>query len=403
MRVLQINATYGYSSTGLIVKDIGDMLVENGEEPFFAYQSCNNAPKNGYRVGNKLDWKLHALFCRLSGKQAYYSKAATKKLIKYIASIKPDIVHLHNLHSNYIHLNLLLQYLAKEDIATVITLHDCWYFTGKCFHYADICCERFKNGCGNCPKKKAPPQSLFFDLSSKVLRDRYTYLTKIPRITLVGCSQWICGETKKSCLKDLPIAQIYNGVDIEIFKPYDNVPLREKYQLEEDTYVIMGMANKWLLSSNKQLLAETVKTLNSKLKLMIVGCKEEQINYLSGLSKDIIAVGFIKDRVELAKHYGLANVFVNATHVDTLPTVNMESICCGTPVITYDCCGSPELLLEGCGQVVREGDVADLLKVIYNKKKISEESLEQSRIVFDKNSCYRKYLLLYKTLFKEGR
>jgi glycosyltransferase involved in cell wall biosynthesis len=67
------------------------------------------------------------------------------------------------------------------------------------------------------------------------------------------------------------------------------------------------------------------------------------------LSEHIIPVGFIKGREELAKHYSLSNVFVNATHADTLPTVNMESICCGTPVITYNNSGSPELILDGCG------------------------------------------------------
>ncbi len=399
MKVLQINAKYGYSSTGLIVKDIGDMLVEKGEEAFYAYQFCNNAPENGYRVGNKLDWKLHALFCRLSGKQAYYSKSATKKLIKHIEDIKPDIVHLHNLHSNYIHLNLLLQYLAKANIATVITLHDCWYFTGKCFHYADVACDRFQLGCGNCPKRKAPPKSLFFDPSSKVLKDRYTYLSKIPRLTLVGCSQWICGEAKKSCLKDLPIAQIYNGVDAEIFKPYDNTPLRKKYQLEEDTYVVMGMANKWLLPLNKQLLTDTVKILNDKLKLMVVGCKEEQMAQLKELSEHIIPIAFIKDRIELARHYSLANVFVNATHVDTLPTVNMESICSGTPVITYDCCGSPELVLDGCGKVVAEHEIARVILAISERmEKINEIDLTNACERFNKAEAYREYYKLYQLL-----
>ena len=130
MKVLQINATYGYSSTGLIVKDISDMLTKNGEQSYVAYQMCLDAPTNSYRVGNKLDWKVHALLCRVFGKQGYYSKWATKKLLSCIDKIKPDIVHLHNLHSNYVHLNMVLDYLAKKDIATVITFHDCWYFTG---------------------------------------------------------------------------------------------------------------------------------------------------------------------------------------------------------------------------------------------------------------------------------
>ena len=138
MKILQINATYGYGSTGLIIKDIGDAVTTSGNEALFAYQSgC--APKDiSYVVGNLFDWKLHALFCRLFGKQGYYSSFATKRFIKHLDKTRPDILHLHNLHSNFINLNMLLDYLGKKDIPTVITMHDCWYFTGKCFHYGRI-------------------------------------------------------------------------------------------------------------------------------------------------------------------------------------------------------------------------------------------------------------------------
>lgn len=398
MKVLQINATYGYSSTGLIVKDIGDMLEYNNDTAYFAYQSANHNPKNGYVVGNKIDWKLHAVLCRIFGKQTYYSKIPTKQLIGFIEKIKPDIVHLHNLHSNFVHVNRLLRYLGQRDIATVITMHDCWYFTGKCFHYVDVGCNRFITGCGNCPKKKAPPSSLIFDASKKVLKDKARLLSSIKRLKIVGCSKWVCDEAKKSLINGLDIEHVYNGVDTEVFKPKDCTSLVEKYNLQ-DCYVIMGMANKWLLNSNKQALIETIKVLNNKCKLVIVGCESEQIERLKQLSPNIIAVGFIKDRQELAKYYNLANVFVNVTHADTLPTVNMESICCGTPVITYDCCGSPELIIDGCGKVVKENDIKQLISsIISNMKKIEEGALNNARRVFDKNTCYKKYLEIYKNL-----
>ena len=401
MKVLQINATYGYSSTGLIVKDISDMLVKNGEQSYVAYQMCLDAPENGYKAGTMLDRKVHALLCRIFGKQGYYSRLETKKLLAYIDKIKPDIVHLHNLHSNYVHLNMLLDYLAKKDIATVITFHDCWYFTGKCFHYADIGCEGFMTGCGNCPKKKEAPRSLFFDWSSKVLKDRFKYLSKIPRLHIVGCSDWICSEARKGILKDFNISRIYNGVDIDIFKPFEVNALKEKYG---QAFYIMGMANKWLLNANKNLLEEVVKILNDKIKLVLVGCNEEQIKMLKNKSDNIIPIGFIKDRNELASFYNLADVFVNVTHVDTLPTVNKESICSATPVITFDSCGSPELILDGCGGVVKKGDVKGLIDEILNvKQKISEQALSKSRKVFDKNNCYKEYLNLYKNLIEEGR
>ncbi|MBQ8894624.1 MAG: glycosyltransferase [Clostridia bacterium] len=395
MRVMQINATYGYGSTGLITEDIGNMLAYSGNEAYFAYQTSSRKIENGYVIGNRFDWKAHAILCRLLGKQGYYSFSATKQFLKYLDKIKPDVVHLHNLHSNYIHLNLLLSYLAKNDIATVITLHDCWFFTGKCFHYVDVGCDRFIQGCGECPKKKAPPASLLFDPSAGVLQDRYHYLSAIPRLKMVGCSQWIANEAKKGILQEFDISVLSNGVDTKVFKPYDRQALKTKHGLGSK-YIIMGMANKWLLPSNKEAFEKIVQMLDADICLMLVGCTQEQMRFLEEFGERVIRVGFIGDRQALARYYNMADVFVNLTHADTLPTVNMESICCGTPVITYDSCGSPELIHDGCGLVVPENDVDSLLSAINLARKTDFSSCAQIGCsLFDKNICYESYLKVY--------
>ena len=397
MKVLQINATYGYSSTGLIVKDIGDTLVATGNEAFFAYQSARGEVENGYSVGNLLDRKAHALLCRVLGRQGYYSRSATKRLIKHIKKIKPDVVHLHNLHSNFVHVNMLLQYLAKNDVPTVITMHDCWFFTGKCFHYADIGCNRFQSGCGKCPKKNAPPASWMFDSTASVLRDRDKLLHAIPRLKVVGCSEWVCNEAKKGIMKDLDLVPIRNGVDINVFKPYDKAAVKQELGIIGE-FIIMGMANKWLLPSNAEFLRQIKDSLAENERIMLVGCTEQQLSALRSEEK-IIAVGFVKGREALAKHYAAADVFVNVTHADTLPTVNMESICCGTPVITYDSCGSPELILEGCGYVVPEGDADGVIEKIKEiKSNVLRNVAAIGKANFDKTVCYRKYVEQYKDI-----
>ncbi|MBQ8322885.1 MAG: glycosyltransferase [Clostridia bacterium] len=398
MRVLQVNAVYGVGSTGTIVKDISDMLIQNGAESYVAYQTALTTPQNGFRIGNKLDWKLHALLSRVFGKQAYFSKRATKKFLKWVEKIKPDVVHLHNLHSNYINLNMLLAYLAKEDIPTVITLHDCWYFTGKCFHYIDVNCERFKNGCGKCPKKKEAPCSFFRDASASVLKDRENLFSKIRRLKIVGCSQWICDEAKKGIFKDFDIWRIYNGVDTEIFKPKDVDVLRNNYDFK-DAFVVLGMANKWLLPANRDLLKAISKTLDKKNKLLLIGCSEKEKKFLKTLNENIIPIGYIQNRKILAGHYNLADVFVNVTHADTSPTVNMESICCGTQVITYASCGSPELVLEGCGIVVQEGDVEGVIRAIERVRTGGTvDCSSKGKEAFNKKENYKKYLNVYRTI-----
>ena len=402
MKILQINALYGYKSTGTIVRDIGDAVERSGGEAYYAYQSARGEVKNGYLVGNKPDWKAHALLSRVFGKQAYFSRHATKKLLRHIDTVRPDVVHLHNLHSNYINLNLLLEYLAERNIPTVVTMHDCWYFTGKCFHYQDVSCDKFTTDCKGCPKWRGNPPSLFFDKAQDMLADRKKYFGKIKNLMFVGCSDWICAEAKRGFLRDNKVCRIYNGVDTEVFCPQDAGKVREKYGIPHDAFVTLGMADKWLLPENENALTECINSLTDGRYLVLVGCKGQDFEKINSLGcSRVIPIGYVEGRGELAKIYSMANVFCNVTHADTLPTVNMEAICCGTPVVTYASCGSPELVLSGCGAVVARGDSAALLDAIYGiKGKIEDGPLAAARAAFDKNKCYEKYIELYKAMIK---
>ena len=394
MKILQINAAYGLTSTGFIVRDIGETLVHNSEEAYFAYQTTNKELENGYLVGNKIDWKLHAVHARLFGKQAYASKCATRKFLKWVDKIKPDVVHFHNLHSNYINLNMLCDHLAKRNIPVVITMHHCWYFTGKCSHYAAVKCGKWQETCGNCPLNKAEQPSLFFDNTSKVLRDRTEHLRKLPNLTLVGCSQWIANEAKKSKLGAADICVVYNGVDTEIFKPHES-DIRNELGLE-GKFVILGMADKWFAQQNREIVEKLIAAQDENTKIVIVGCREEQMAYFSKF-ESVVPMGYISDRHRLADVYASSDVFVNLTRADTLPTVNMESICCGTPVITFDCCGSPELVDDECGFIVKEGDSDGLISAIENiKSKPLDFDVQRQHKKFDKNECYKRYLDIYK-------
>lgn len=398
MKVLQINAVYGFKSTGLIVKDIETLLSDNGHASYVAYQTAVNPPKNSYKTGNTLDWKIHAVHSRIFGKQGYASRCGTKGLINYIKNISPDIVHFHNLHSNYVNLNMLCDFLAENKISTVITMHDCWFFTGKCTHYSAVKCDKWQTTCGECPQNKCEQSSLFFDCTSEVLKDRTDHLNKIDNLTLVGCSKWIAGEAEKSLLKNARIEVVYNGVDTSVFTPHES-DFKEKHNLKNE-FTILGMANKWCLDINKTTVKKIIQE-NSDAKILIVGCTQEQKDSFKGYD-NVLCLGYVNDRKELADIYSSSDVFVNLTHADTLPTVNMESICCGTPVITYDCCGSPELVDSDSGFVVEENDVESLLLKI---KQIKEKPLlfdvKEKQRKFDKNTCYNEYLHIYNALYNK--
>ena len=220
MKVLQINAVYAHGSTGTIVRDIEYLCECSGIECIVASPDPKvREAKRGYIIGNTFDHKLHAFLSRLYGKQAYYSYFPTKNLLHWMDQIKPDIVHLHNLHSNYIHLNTLLRYLAKKDIKTIVTLHDCWFYTGGCFHYTAAGCSKWLIDCKDCPKQLFDTPAYLGKRTEQILADRKKYLLAIPHLYVTGVSEWMAHEALKTFLKDIPNYVIHNGVDMQVFRP----------------------------------------------------------------------------------------------------------------------------------------------------------------------------------------
>ena len=402
MKILQINAVYGRGSTGIIVSELEKLCEQEGLECYVASQDinvCNS--KRGYHIGNKFDYKLHALLCRVAGKQAYFSRCATKKLLKFIDSISPDIVHLHILHNNYIYLNLLLRYLSKKNIKTVVTLHDCWYYTGGCFHYTSVKCDKWRDSCGDCVKQRQDTPAYLYDASTQILRDRVKYFSAISDLTFVGCSKWVTAEFSKSLLKDCgQIMCIHNGFDLNIFKPRMS-NLKEILDLQ-DKFVVLGPASKWLQSINHKELEYFSEHLPNDCVLLLFGCESSNFE----MSSNVRCYGFIHDRDELAKLYSMADVMVNCSREDTLSSLNLEAQACGTPVITYDATGSKETVDGICGFAVETGNYQQLFENVMNIREKGKDNFSiQCRDFifreFEKNTNYRKYLTLYKKIVNE--
>ncbi len=402
MKVVQINAIYGSKSTGTIVREIQSSCETNGIEAYVAYSIADrtdaDAPR-GYRIGNQVTAKWHAFISRVIGKQAYANRFTTWRFLRWLDAIKPDVVHLHNLHSNYIHLNMLLRYLAKHDIATVVTMHDCWYFTGGCMHYTSIGCNRWQLGCGQCPKWRQIP-SYCFDRTQSVLKDRKKYLSAIPRLTIVGVSEWIANEMKQSLLKDVNITFIHNGFDLNVFAP---VSSNKRIELRiENKFVILGPASKWLLPINKPTFDHFIARMSDDMVLVLFGCTQTN----NSLPSKVVQIGYTKSPKEIAELYSMADVMVNCSREDTLSSLNLECQACGTPVVTYDTTGNKETVDEKCGFAVPAGDVEALWEKVLELRTMSKMVLaKQCRQWvsdnYEKTSNYEKYISLYRQMKEE--
>lgn len=395
MKVVQINAVYGKGSTGTIVRDIEHLCFDSGIECYVASPDPKvREAKHGYVIGNTLDHKLHALLSRIHGKQAYFSHIPTRNLLRWMDGIKPDIVHLHNLHSNYIHLNMLLQYLAEKDIRTIITLHDCWFFTGGCSHYISIGCDKWLSTCSVCPRKNMDTPAYLSKKSSQMLADRKKCINAIPRVTIIGASEWIANECKRSVLSNCDIRYIHNGFNLDIFKPTESI-IRKQHGLE-GKYVILAPAGKWYLPVNKPTLDYFLANMADDMVLVLFGCS----TFHDDLPDNVREIGYIKNPKEMAALYSMADIFVNCTREDTLPGVNLECQAAGTPVVSYDATGCKETVNGICGKSVSVGDYKALYKAVLEirsigKSAIQEQCIRWMRDNFEIKDAYKKYINLF--------
>ncbi len=406
MKVLQINAVYGRGSTGTIVRDIENLCEKSGIECYVASPDPKvREAKRGYVIGNVLDHKLHAFLSRIHGKQAYYSHLPTRNLLHWIDEIKPDIVHLHNLHSNFIHLNMLLQYLSKRDIKTIITLHDCWFFTGGCFHYTVVGCSKWLTDCKGCPKRNSDTPAFLGKKSAQILADRKKYLLAIPHLCITSVSEWIAHEALKTFLKDTPNHVIHNGIDMEVFKPTKS-DFRQRLLLK-DKYVILGPASKWLLPVNREVLSRFVQQMQPDEVLLLFGIStNRQLSYLNSINlpKDKIRTyGYTKNREELAQLYTMADCFANTTREDSMSLINVEAQACGTPVVTFDQTGPKETVDNKNSFSVLVGNVDKLYDAIHKVRQQHTKTKQQELLRFVANNyevkaTYQKYIDLFKSL-----
>ena len=413
MKVVQINATYGNGSTGSIVKDIQYQCLESGIESHVAYSSSSLPQEeiiNGYQIGNHLDHTIHAVLTRINGKQCYYSKRPTRDLLRWLDGIQPDVIHIHNLHSNFINMPMLLQWIAHNNKALVATLHDCWYFTGGCFHFTSSNCFRWKEACGNCPRKRKDIPS-FFDCSKQILKDKRNIFGRIPKMSVVGVSKWTIEMAQQGIFKNTPCYVIHNGIDMELFKPIGEVKkietLRDKYGIK-DNFVILGPASKWLNPENRNLLNSALE-LGEDYTLVLYGCNDQQMNSeivpeTGNNATSLVKIGLTGNKEELVDIYNMANVFVNCTHEDTFSLINAEAQACGTPVICYANTGAKETVNTEYGRLVETDDVKSMIEIVKQMKsdslvKSSQNELSAwARSCFDKNNNYQQYIQLYQEI-----
>ncbi len=396
MKVLQINSVCGIGSTGRIATDIHRTLIEQGHESYIAYgrdlpKNCDNA----IRIGTKIDNYTHVVKTRLFDRHGFSSTQATKEFINKIRDIDPDIIHLHNIHGYYINIEVLFNYLKEANKPVIWTLHDCWSFTGHCAYFDYARCDKWKTGCYSCPEKKAYPRSLIFDNSKRNYINKKEIFTGLKNLTIVTPSQWLSNLVQDSFLNEYSVKVINNGIDLNTFRPNAG-EFRKKYNLCSK-FIILGVASVWDRRKGLKYFVELADKVSEDEVIVLVGLTEKQINQIP---KNIIGITRTNNVEELVDIYSSSDVFVNPTLEDNFPTTNLESLACGTPVITFDTGGSPESIDERTGTVIKKFSTDHILLSIRQIKKDGKTTYSSNchvrvRNFYKNTDKYELYINLY--------
>lgn len=393
MKVVQINTVCGTGSVGKIAANLSRGSLNHEIESIVAYgrgHGMENVP--GYKIGSIIDFSSHVLLGLIKGRGGFGSKYTTMKFIQWLEEVQPDIIHLHNIHGFYLHIDLLFSYIKRKKIPVVWTLHDCWPFTGHCSYFDYYNCQKWKTHCDTCSRhRRTYPYVMGYDSSKRNYRDKKEIFNQVPNMMLVTPSKWLTNLVGESFLKKYPVKVIPNGIDLNLF----NIDSTMKKEL----YLILGVANIWEPRKGIKYFYELAEILDDVFKIVLIGVNDRQLRYINKHYKDkILGIKKTKNQQELASWYQKAGCYINPTLEDNFPTTNLEALACGTPVITFRTGGSVECIDDTCGRVVDKEDVQGLRNCILelmHDTEVNSESCNKKAQQYSMERFEGSYFELY--------
>lgn len=388
-RIVHINSFATSGCVALIARAIVSESARRGYENVFAY-GRGDSPDccESIRVGCLLDFYGHALESRLLDDQGKGSRRSTRHFIEQLNELNPDAVHLHNIHGSYLNYHMLFDWVAQSKVKVIWTLHDCWPFTGHCAYYDYVSCSKWKSGCKSCPRTGDYPKSWLIDRSESNYRDKRSAFTSVgpERMHLVTPSKWLAQELSSSFLKAYPVSVIPNGID---FEPSDNGVRRRDGEVK-----LLAVANKWHDIKGLSDLRELSGSLDfNKYSLTLVGSISNRQK--KGFASQVHFAGTVEGRRQIANLYAESDVFLNLTHEDNFPTVNIEALRSGLPVISYGAGGSGEATDDQTGYIVRDVfEVRSILDSFVPSESIRALCVKRS-MRYTAHACAASYCDLY--------
>ena len=363
-KVLQINAYYPHGSTGKIVGQINAYLHHRGYDSYILYGRGPSVHCDGVcRPVPAPVVKMQSFRAKLTGYPYGGCFFGTRRVLRAIDSIAPDVVHIHCVNGFFVNIYELLSFLKKRRVRTILTLHACFMYTGGCSY--TLGCEKWRTGCGQCPQipSGTHPRSWLFDRTAREWELMREALTGFDKLSICAVSDWVRDEAVKSPLmNEYRVMTVKNGLDTEIYCPNYASGLRSLLSLSGKKVVLHVTPGFGLPVKGGHSVIELAKLMKKESDYMfvIVGpCPDT-----SSLPSNILAVGRVDDERELAAYYSMADVTLLTSKRETYSMVTAESLCCGTPVVGFKAGGPESIALKRFSSFCDQGDIGKLAELV---------------------------------------
>ncbi len=286
-----------------------------------------------------------------------------------------DIIHCHNLHTNYFNLKMLTKISAIKPV--VWTFHDMWPITAHCAHSFDG--ELKESGFFTCPSLDIYPPIAWHN--EKYLEKKKSIIYAKSNFHITTPSEWLANKVRQSILKDKPISVIYNGIDISVFNPLsrsDLTKLRFDLNLPQDKKIILvvakrGQSNPWKGGNYAQEIMKAFMD-NPEVFFVDLGGDKNQT------TDKIKTVSYINNEGILAKYYSAADMLLYPSLADNCPLVVLEAMACGLPIVSFNTGGILELVEHKInGYIARYKDTNDLKNGVEYLLNLPPQEIEKMR------------------------